>query len=662
MGYYEEELFAQKTPYLQWLKEQEKYSGAHTGKKLCRLPFCSCEDKVIDIAEAAIHRGVGGIEDKAVYLFERKDGELSKDAEYEIWEAFRQNKKVQLVYADEDYLGGLDELYGLEDDGALYRGEPWFKPDYSPDTLSAFFYIGSIFAVRGAILREAVEKGLNLYELVCLSADMDREKVVHIPKVLYTNNSLSGVSELEGRGLMADEGYVPDELVSVIIPSRDNSKVLGKCLDTLTEITSYKNYELIIVDNGSKNEEKAAVYGLTGRLKQKNNGLNIEYIWREMPFNFSVMCNIGARMANGKYLLFLNDDTEIIEPEWLKNMLSSAALSHVGAVGAKLYYPREENSDSYLIQHIGIANMGIGPAHKLSGLEDSGSLYHGHNLVTYDMLAVTGACMMIQKAKFDAAGGFDEELAVAYNDVELCFRLYKAGYYNLVRNDARLVHCESLSRGSDDSAEKRERLSEEKQMLYNKYPDMEGTDPFYSPNLVQWKRDVKYNTGYLYFCDNEALPVRLADDIIRTLPRAHKNKLIRRMTGENRIMLTIDEIKTGDIETPHYCTERLASIVGWYLIRGKDNACVEKALLLKKTDNNSHIYILPVYPQLRGDVSEMIENSEDSDRTKNTELCGIRVIFNCMALVEGSYEIGIVATAGNERRGYIKWSGCTIDI
>ncbi len=662
MGYYEEELFAQKTPYLQWLKEQEKYSEKHTGKPLCRLPFRSCEDSVRDIAEASIHRGIGGIEDKAVYLFARKGGKLSENAEYEVREAFSQNKKAQLVYADEDYLGSLDELYGLEDDGALYRGEPWFKPDYSPDTLNAFFYIGSVFAVRGAVLREAVEKGLNLYGLVCRAADMDREKVVHIPKVLYTNNSLSGLRELEGCGLMENSVPVPDALVSIIIPSRDNSKVLGRCLNTLTRLTAYRNYEIIIVDNGSRSDEKAAVYALAGELRQKNNGLNIEYIWKEMAFNFSVMCNIGARMANGEYLLFLNDDTEIIEAGWLENMLSSAALPHAGAVGAKLYYPKKEKSDSYLIQHVGITNMGIGPAHKLSGLEDGGCLYHGHNLVTYDMLAVTGACMLVEKAKFDSVGGFDEELSVAYNDVELCFRLYKAGYYNMVRNDARLIHHESLSRGSDAGEKERERLSKEKQLLYNKHPDLEGEDPFYSPNLVQWRKDVEYNTSYLYLYDNEMLPVRLADDILRTLPKAHKNKLIRHMTGENRIMLTIDEIKTDDIETPHCCMERLACIAGWHLILGKDNACAEKALLLRKTDNCGHIYILPIYPQLREDVAEMIESGEASVRTMNTSLCGIRVIFNCMAIVEGSYEIGVVATVGNERRGYIKWSGCMIDI
>lgn len=669
MGYYEEELFAQRTPYLQWLKEQsgawlngQEISERHTGKPLCRLPFCSCEDKAEDIVKTSVHRGINGLDDRAVYLFERKGGELSGNAEDEISAAFRQNKGVQLAYADEDYLGSLTELYGLEDDGKLYRGEPWFKPDYSPDTLNSFFYIGSVFAVRGAALREAVEKGLNLYELACLAADMGSGRAVHIPKVLYTNNNLSDAYELEGRGLMEKKFAVQDALVSIIIPSRDNSKVLGKCLTTLTQLTSYKNYELIIVDNGSRSEEKAAVYALANELRQKNNGLNIEYIWKEMAFNFSAMCNIGARMANGKYLLFLNDDIEIIESEWLENMLTSAALPHAGAVGAKLYYPKENDSDSYLIQHIGITNMGIGPAHKLSGLEDKGNLYHGHNLVTYNMIAVTGACLMIEKAKFDAAGGFDEELAVAYNDVELCFRLYKAGYYNIVRNDARLIHHESLSRGSDISGEGQKRLEREKHMLYNKHPDMEGKDAFYSPNLVQWRRDVKYNVGYLSFCDNEVLPVRLDDAMLKTLPKAHKNRYIRRITGESLSMLVIDEIKTGDIDAPHYCGERLASITGWHLIRRKDNAVVEKAMLLRKKDNANHIYILPVYPQLREDVPEMIENGDNSGRTRNTMLCGLRVIFNCMALVEGCYEIGIVATVGNERRGYIEWSGRTIDI
>ena len=142
--------------------------------------------------------------------------------------------------------------------------------------------------------------------------------------------------------------------------------------------------------------------------------------------------------------------------------------------------------------------MAIGPAHKLGGLVDQGNLYHGHNLADYDMLAVTAACMLMKKSVFEETGGFDEELAIAYNDVELCFRLYEAGLFQVQANRAVLIHHESLSRGQDTSPEKQKRLAGEKRRLYEKHPALEGNDPFYSPNLVQWKKDVKYSVGYLY--------------------------------------------------------------------------------------------------------------------------------------------------------------------
>ena len=147
--------------------------------------------------------------------------------------------------------------------------------------------------------------------------------------------------------------------------------------------------------------------------------LAIQYIYQESEFNFSAMCNLGAKAAKGEYLLFLNDDMEVIEPNWMKRMLGQAACTHTGAVGAKLYYPGEREQAAYRIQHAGITNMGIGPAHKLAGMEDTGNLYHGRNLLTYNMLAVTAACLMVKKELFLKAGGFDEEFAVAYNDVEI---------------------------------------------------------------------------------------------------------------------------------------------------------------------------------------------------------------------------------------------------
>ena len=168
-----------------------------------------------------------------------------------------------------------------------------------------------------------------------------------------------------------------------------------------------------------------------------------------MEFNFSKMCNLGAKAATGEYVLFLNDDIEAIDDVWLDAMLSHAQKKHVGAVGAKLYYP-----DSNTIQHAGITNLRLGPVHKMQFLQDVRPYYDGRNIFDCNVIAVTGACLMVRKTVFEECGGFSEDLAVAFNDVELCFRLYEAGYYNVQCNSAVLYHHESLSRGNDESKEK----------------------------------------------------------------------------------------------------------------------------------------------------------------------------------------------------------------
>ena len=258
-------------------------------------------------------------------------------------------------------------------------------------------------------------------------------------------------------------------LVSIIIPSKDHAEILGRCLSSLAEYTRYPNYEVIVVDNGSSDVEKERLEKLFEEFNKscfQKEKQPLRFLYQKQPFNFSTMCNQGAQAAKGEYLLFLNDDIEVLctdkwkdiqqensypkqESDWLTCMMQLAILEHAGAVGAKLYYPKAEHEktfadcktlnqgealEAYKIQHIGIANMGIGPAHKLCGIADRGNLYHGVNLVNYNMLAVTAACLLIKKDKFVLVGGFDESLAVAYNDVELCFRFYQAGFYNILCN------------------------------------------------------------------------------------------------------------------------------------------------------------------------------------------------------------------------------------
>lgn len=672
---YQSELFAQHTPYLQWLKGQAKgCQAADAGKRVCTLPFSSC----MDLVEGLI--GLEQIEEGTLYLFVSKGGRLSPGAEGEIAAVFRENPQAAVVYADEDYLGSLQELYGLEEsrfpeetlldyrnqDTGLYRGKPWFKPEFSPDTLSSFFYMGNVFAVSGAFFKKAWKPQLSLYALAVRVVELvfadAREKIVRLPKVLFTNDSLSAYSELSGFGQLEGkkaEDRAADALASIIIPSKDNSETLGRCLKTLISHTAYPRYELIIVDNGSNEGQKTQIEQMFAEIRSQKEAPEITYLYEKQPFNFSAMCNAGARVAKGEYLLFLNDDIEAVHSDWLDEMLMCASRPHAGAVGAKLLYPKTDSdlhNGHYRIQHAGITNMAIGPAHKLGGMEDKGNLYHGHNLATYNMLAVTAACLMVKQSKFALVGGFDEELAVAYNDVELCFQLYKAGFYNILQNKAWLIHHESLSRGQDTSPERQQRLQNEKRRLYAKHSDLKGKDPFYSPNLVQWKRDVAYNSSYLFACDKPVTPRLLTDREVRLLPRSHHNKYIKKLTGENRSMLTIDSIEqSADTDA----AESFLVINGWYVMQNQDNAQVERALLLRSAGQSvSHerlVYKLEIHPKLRDDVAALFAGTD----TENTALSGIQAAIDKASLPAGQYEIGMLAKKG---RGFAVWSGVCFGI
>ena len=693
---YEQELFAQRTPYLQWLKQQEttlarqygrQLEQGALGKQIHTLPFSSCMDHMNDVGHARDH-SFAEFQGDRIYLFARDAGRLSPYAKAVFAKAFLDDADVVLAYADEDYSGSLRELYGIGEadrqSGARYRGAPWFKPGFSPDTLVSFFYVGSVFAVRGDRILEVTGKygsDISLHELVyrIFMEALGRRRqgvtcgIAHLPYTLYTNDSLADKDRTEGDGKIrllyrAEERRkgADNDKISIVIPSKDNADVLRKCLETLVQYTDYSCYEVIVVDNGSSPEQRARISRVIETLKTKKSGLAVHYLYRERAFNFSAMCNAGARQASGAYLLFLNDDIEILGGadggQWLDRMLAYGRKSHVGAVGAKLYYPPGQGERGcHKIQHAGITNMGIGPAHKLGGMADEGCLYHGHNTQNYDMLAVTAACMLIRRSVFDSAGGFDEDFSVAYNDVELCFRLYQMGYFNVQVNEAVLIHHESLSRGQDTLPERQRRLAGEKQKLYQKYPLLNAADPFYSPHLVQWRRDVEYNTGYLYAFDRQAEPVmrgcdRAAKKRERSLfKRAHIRdmlcekcapaaKLYDRLTGYCDMMFHIDNIRYGDGitdgKTTDNNTDDMVVIEGWSAVRNADNADLPRRLWLIGAESCC-AYEFDIAPKLREDVAAVLEEGA-GNRTKNTALSGIQVNIAISTLKPGTYGIGVV--------------------
>ena len=428
------------------------------------------------------------------------DDLYAENALYEIVKKLNEDHTLDFIYSDEDK---------LSEDGTKRRN-PFFKPDWSPDTFMSLMYTCHLAVYRKSLLDELGGLRVGLegsqdYDLV-LRVMEKTNRIGHVPKILYhwrereesTANDISAkpyiiettkkakLEALERRGVKGHLEYIKDIVmfrvvyevvgnprVSIIIPSKDNYDILKQCLTSIRKETKYQNYEIIVVDNGSAEETHA-------KYTQMCKELDCKYHYAPMEFNFSKMCNIGAHLADGQFLLFLNDDIRVEGAEWLERMLGHAQQPHTGAVGCKLIYP-----NTNLIQHVGVVSFMVGPGHAFQRINDDLNCYWGRNKLEYNYSAVTGACLMIDRNKYDQVGGFSEQLPVAYNDIDLCFNLVEAGYYNVVRTDVRLYHYESVSRGYDAvSPEKAARQQREMKKLYDRHPEFKGYDPCYNPNLI----------------------------------------------------------------------------------------------------------------------------------------------------------------------------------
>lgn len=443
---------------------------------------------------AALQRAEG---DYVVFL--DHDDELTQDCLYEL--ALCINREdPDYVYSDEDK---IDEEGGFT--------QPFFKPSWSPDTMMSTMFTCHVSCVRRSLLQEvgllrSDFNGSQDWDLV-LRITEQAKRIAHIPKVLYhwriipgsTSGSLSAKSYAVDAGKRAREAALarrgilgsmePVEqvpgyfrvryfvsgtpLISIIIPSRNNGVVLRRCVDSLFLRSTWRNFEVVILDNGSDDPE--TLYILSTLATQER----VRVIRHDAPFNYSELNNIGVREARGEFLLFLNDDTELLTPDGLERMAGYAQLPHIGAVGAKLIYP-----EIMQVQHAGVINLPVGPCHAFVRQSPDAPGYFMRNLLEYNWIAVTGACLMVERTKFEAVGGFDETFPVAYNDIELCFRMLKQGLYHVVCPSVRLLHHESLSRGNDlEDQGKRDRLDTDRYRLFAAYPDLLMHDPFYSPNL-----------------------------------------------------------------------------------------------------------------------------------------------------------------------------------
>lgn len=432
-------------------------------------------------------------------VFADHDDELTADCLYELAQCV-EREDPDFIYSDEDKIDGEGRYV-----------EPFFKPDWSPDTMMSTMFTCHVSCVR----RELVVSLGGLRPEYDGSQDWDfilrvvekTSRIAHIPKVLYhwriipasvasdlnakpyavTAGKRAREDALARRGLDGElepvkelPGYFRtiyhlrgEPVVSIIIPSKNNHEILRQCIDSIQSKSSYAHYEIVVMDNGSTDPATVSyVSGLRGRN-------HIKVLSYDKPFNYSAINNLGAAQASGDLLLFLNDDTEVLVPDWLQRLGGYAQLKHVGAVGAKLLYPGGQR-----VQHVGVVNLASGPVHAFVGAEASHPCYFARAVLEYNWLAVTGACLMVERAKFDRVGGFDEALPVAYNDVDLCFRLSAAGFYNVVSPGVKLIHHESFSRGLDVmDPSKHARLRREVQVLYQKHPRFYQHDPFHNPNL-----------------------------------------------------------------------------------------------------------------------------------------------------------------------------------
>ncbi len=435
------------------------------------------------------------------------DDELTIDALYENALMINRKPDADMIYSDEDKITEEGE-----------RHSPFFKPEWCPDTFLSQMYICHLGVYRTKLVRQIGGFRMGLegsqdYDLVLRFTELTKN-IYHIPKILYHWRTIAQSTAMnpaskqyayragekaiqEALDRRGEKGWVklqPDypgqyvvhyppegsPLISILIPTRDKSELLQACLNSIFEKTTYANFEILIIDNGSVEEKTLNLF----EAWQKREPARFRVLRLDIPFNYSVLNNQAVKAAKGELILLLNNDMEVITPEWLEEMAGQALRPSIGAVGAKLLYPDDT------LQHAGVI-LGIrgvaGHGHKYANAAEQG--YFGRLLVVSNYSAVTGACLMVKKQLFEAVGGLDETLQVAFNDVDFCLKLQRMGLYHVVLPHVQLYHHESKSRGQEDTPEKMQRFLSEVEFMEKRWGSILANDPCYSPNLSLDKED-----------------------------------------------------------------------------------------------------------------------------------------------------------------------------
>ena len=437
------------------------------------------------------------------------DDALPEHALFFMAQAIHQHPDVQILYSDEDKLNMKGE-----------RVEPHFKSDWNPDLFFSQNYVSHLGVYRRALLeriqgfRLGVEGSQDQDLLLRCLPHVAAEQIVHIPRVLYHWRTIEGSTALasgeksyttdagikalrdyfaeQQPGVRVEAGLVPNTyrvrypipepapLVSLLIPTRDRRALTETAVRSIIDKSTYTHFEILILDNGSVEPETLEFFA---QIQQEDN--RVKVLRYDHPFNYSAINNFGARHAKGSILGLVNNDVEVISPEWLTEMVSHCLRPEIGCVGAKLYYSNDT------LQHAGvIVSLGgvAGHSHKHFPRTHPG-YFHRLSLVQ-TLSAVTAACLLIRKEIFEQVSGLDEEnLHVAFNDVDFCLKVREAGYRNLWTPYAELYHYESISRGAEDSPEKIARFAREVNFMKTKWGKHLERDPFYSPNLTRDRED-----------------------------------------------------------------------------------------------------------------------------------------------------------------------------
>lgn len=476
------------------------------------------------------------------------DDLLTRHAFFHVVQTIHANPDAALIYSDEDKVNAAGERYN-----------PYFKSDFNYELFLAHNMISHLGVYRRALLEEIEGfrlgyEGAQDYELALRVIEkVQPQQVVHIPKVLYHWRAIPGSTALgagekdyaaeaarkairehlqrTGRGgvvMPAPEAIAmtrvrypsPDEspFVSIVIPTRDRADILAVCLNSVLSKTTYAHYEIIIVDNGSVEQETFDL--LASQPKDK-----VRVIRDDSPFNYSRLNNLAVEQAKGELICLMNNDIEILSTDWLEEMLSFACQPDIGCVGARLWYPDGR------LQHGGVV-LGIGGvaghAHKYFDKQDQG--YFCRAALHQSFSAVTAACLLVRRSVWKQVNGLDESFAVAFNDVDFCLRVREFGYRNVWTPYAETIHHESVSRGNEDTPEKIARFEGERQRMQLRWGSVLGQDPAYNPNLTVDHEDFSLAWGQYDVVLIDSKEMRTFIGYLRQLNRQRRQR--RRMRRE----------------------------------------------------------------------------------------------------------------------------------